>query len=101
MESYRYPFKDVNHDVKLVVWKKGQIIPNYDPSIWRRDMCGFAMRYSDHGNTQSEFGWEIDHVRPRALGGQTSFVNLQPLYWKNNRTKGDTYPWSCALLTNA
>ncbi|MGC2237088.1 MAG: HNH endonuclease signature motif containing protein [Pyrinomonadaceae bacterium] len=53
------------------------------------------MRYTDHGNTNSEFGWEIDHIYPEARGGKTVLGNLQPLYWKTNRQKSDTYPWSC------
>jgi 5-methylcytosine-specific restriction endonuclease McrA len=48
-----------------------------------------------HGNTESEHGWEIDHIYPTALGGQTELDNLQPLNWQNNRAKGDTYPWRC------
>lgn len=67
----------------------------YHPAVWRRDACGHAMRYTDHGNTNSEFGWEIDHIYPEARGGKTVLGNLQPLYWKTNRQKSDTYPWSC------
>jgi len=53
------------------------------------------MRYTDHGDHQSKFGWEIDHIRPVSKGGSDRLDNLQPLYWENNRRKGDTYPWYC------
>ncbi|HIP78015.1 MAG TPA: HNH endonuclease, partial [Kiloniellaceae bacterium] len=53
------------------------------------------MRYADHGDHQSKFGWEIDHIRPVSKGGSDRLDNLQPLYWENNRRKGDTYPWYC------
>lgn len=97
--GYIYPFKSTDEQTKKAVWAKGKTInekgTQYDPNVWRRDICGRAMKYSEHGNTSSEYGWEIDHIKPEAKGGKTTLDNLQPLYWKNNRSKGDTYPWSC------
>jgi 5-methylcytosine-specific restriction endonuclease McrA len=89
-----YPFVVVPETLKRAVWNKGTPIPNYDASIWRRDICRHAMNYGEHGN-EGEYGWEIDHIYPRARGGQTTLNNLQPLYWMNNRRKGDACPWSC------
>ncbi len=57
-------------------------------------MCGAAMQYSAYGTT-GEYGWEIDHIKPVSRGGADDLSNLQPLYWENNRRKGDIYPWSC------
>lgn len=93
--SYQYPFRDADDPTKLQVWQKGRTIPGFDAGVWRHDTCGAVMRYNEHGNTNSEYGWEIDHIRPQAKGGQTTWDNLQPLNWKNNRAKSDTYPWSC------
>lgn len=53
------------------------------------------MKWSEHGNRLSEYGWEIDHIKPVARGGGDELSNLQPLNWKNNAAKSDTYPWSC------
>lgn len=80
---------------KLAVWQKGTQIQGYDSSIWRRDICGHAMNYSEHGNRNSEYGWEIDHIRAVANGGSDNLENLQPLFWANNAAKGDSINWRC------
>ena len=97
--SYQYLFSNVEEQGKRAVWNKGRkIVQNgkeYDSKIWRWDICGSIMKYSDHGNTNSDNGWEIDHIKPSAKSGSNNLDNLQPLQWENNRRKGDMYPWSC------
>jgi hypothetical protein len=82
-------------EMKLAVWNKGTIIQDYFPSIWRRDLCGSVIKYGDHGNRDSKYGWEIDHIYPVSKGGSDELPNLQPLHWENNAKKSDTYPWIC------
>lgn len=93
--SYQYPFKDSDEKLKLSVWLKGRRILGRNKNMWRRDKCGKLIKYSEHGNRDSEFGWEIDHKKPIAKDGDDSIDNLQPLHWKNNSRKGDTHPWFC------
>jgi len=78
---------------QLEVWEKGAPIPGFDPAIWRYDICGWPMRFSDYRNRESQFGWESDHIRPESLGGSDGLHNRQPLHWENNHAKGDNYPW--------
>lgn len=66
------------------VWEKGKIVPNNDPSIWRKDECGAWIGRSYYGNRNSEYGWEIDHISP---GGPDILSNLRPLQWRNNVDK--------------
>ena len=75
------------------VWVKGAPIPGFDPEIWRYDVCGWPMRFSDFGNRESKFGWESDHILPESLGGSDGIHNRQPLHWENKAAKGDTFPW--------
>lgn len=93
--SYAYPFADADEELKRAVWGKGKIDTEWDSERYRRDICGSLMEYTQHGNINSIFGWEIDHKKPTSAGGSNSLDNLQPLQWDNNRRKGDQYPWSC------
>ena len=75
------------------VWQKGRPIPGYDSGTWRHDITGKPMKFGDYGDTKSQYGWEVDHIKPVAKSGSDDLANLQPLQWENNRQKGDTYPW--------
>ena len=82
--------------VVAAVWLLGRTKIGFDPGEWRWDVCDWPMRFSDYGNPDSNFGWEIDHHYPVALGGTDALANLRPLNWKNNRRKGDAFPWYCS-----
>jgi len=70
------------------IWNKGRIIPQLDPRIWRHDSYGNIIRWLDYGQ-EVEYGWEVDHIKPKAKGGSDALSNLQPLHWKANRQKSD------------
>jgi hypothetical protein len=79
------------------LWQKAAVVHGQDPNVFRKDRCGAWIMRSAYGST-SQYGWEIDHERPVAAGGSDDFSNLQPLHWRNNRGKGDSYPnWSCTV----
>ena len=69
------------------VWEKGIVDPSYNSNIWRKDKYGTWIGRAFYGNRDSEYGWEIDHIRPVAEGGTDDIFNLQPLHWQNNVAK--------------
>ena len=79
------------------VWEKGRIVSSEDTSVFRKDACGAWIQLSKHGDRNSDYGWEIDHIQPVALGGSDFLSNLQPLHWKNNVEKGDSSTLKCAV----
>lgn len=74
------------------VWEKAKEVPGYNINVRRKDTCGASIVKSAYGNTNSNYGWQIDHIRPISHGGGNELSNLQPLHWENNEYKGDMYP---------
>ena len=75
---------------KLKVWEKARRSDCFThlPAEWRQDVAGAYMKWSEYGNRDSEFGWEIDHIVPESLGGTDDLSNLQAMHWANNLAKG-------------
>ena len=92
--AYQYPFKTAKEALITAVWQKGRIVQTHNAAAHRQDICANWMQRDQHGK-EDNYGWEIDHINPTANGGSDDLSNLQPLWWKNNRRKSDTYPWSC------
>ena len=69
-------------------WEKAKTIRGRNPDTWRRDKFGNILRQGSYG-TQGEYGWEIDHIKPKSKGGSDQPKNLRALYWEKNREKSD------------
>ena len=82
-------------------WEKANIVNIKYANVWRKDYAGAWIKKSDYGDCDSDYGWEIDHQKPVAKGGNDNPSNLVPLQWENNRSKGDNYPnWSTVVSSN-
>ena len=84
----------------LQVWSKAEVTNNNNPAIFRKDACDAWIKFQDHGNRNSQYGWEIDHIIPDSQNGSDELDNLQPLQWENNVKKGDSQVLKCAVRSN-
>jgi hypothetical protein len=75
------------NDVVQRVWEKARAVPGQDSSRWRQDECGAWIGRVEYGNRNSQYGWEIDHIKPVSEGGTDDIGNLRPLQWENNASK--------------
>lgn len=67
-----------------LVWRKGTTVFGYHPNVWRKDHEGNWIKRREYGNRDSLYGWEMDHIQPRASDGPDELWNLRPLQWQAN-----------------
>ena len=70
---------------KFVAWSKARLIPGW-PS-YRQDCDGRWICWSDYGKNGT-YGWQIDHILPRSLGGSDLDHNLRARHWLGNTSAG-------------
>ncbi len=80
------------------VWEKGEVVPNYDPDVWRKDECSAWIKREQYGNRDSDYGWEVSHIKPKTKGGTDDLPNLRPLQWKNNAAS-QAGPLECVVVS--
>ena len=81
-------------DLKRAAWARTSPVGGQQKNAWefRKDCLGNLVRYADFGNRHSPFGWELDYIISRSLGGSTSQENLQALHWKANAARSESLP---------
>lgn len=83
-----------------VIFNKARHIDGLDADEWRLDASGAIIKRSSHDRTDEFYGWEVDHIVPEKLLRDNGVpqemidddINLRPLNWNNNVSKGDDYP---------
>ncbi|MGI9345262.1 MAG: HNH endonuclease [Gammaproteobacteria bacterium] len=69
-----------------VVWLHAETIPNKDPDQIRADAFGNEI-HRDQYNKKNEYGWEVGHIKARALGGSDHIRNLQAVHTNSRMHK--------------
>lgn len=82
------------------IWAKGLQVKGYDADLYRQDYSGAWISRNAYGDKESILGWEIDHIYPKSKGGTDDEKNLRPINWRNNLSKGDSYPEYLAAVTS-
>jgi hypothetical protein len=80
-------------DLKRAAWSRTTPVGG-PANAWefRKDRLGNLVRYADYGNRKSPFGWELDCIVPRTLGGAEDPENLQALHWRATAARSDAVP---------
>ncbi len=77
-------------DLKRAAWARtSPVAGQLNSWEFRKDCLGNLVRYNDYGKRTSPFGWELDYIKPRQVGGDTKPENLQALHWKANAAKSE------------
>jgi hypothetical protein len=72
---------------KKAVWEKSSGVRGMDKSTHRRDAYGNVIHWKQYGS-DTRMGWNIDHIKPKALGGSDGLRNLQVLQTTKNKSLG-------------
>ena len=80
-------------DLKRAAWARTSPVSG-QTNAWefRKDCLGNLVRFADFGKRHSPFGWELDYIKSRQLGGTSNPENMQALHWKANAARMDTIP---------
>lgn len=84
-------------DIINEVWDKARKVDGLDERMYRKDACGALIMRDKYGKN-NPYGWVIDHIYPKSLGGDDNINNLRALHYKNNASKRDDYPSYTAAI---
>lgn len=90
------------------VWNRATSVDGYDDSRFRKDACGAWIIRNKYGDTDSLYGWVVDHIVPQSLLHDKGFsedmidtdLNLRAMQHENNASKSDDYPSYTAVVTS-
>ena len=89
-------------------WNRATVVDGYDKSRYRKDACGAWIIRNKYGDTDSLYGWQVDHIVPQSFLRDKGFsesmidnsLNLRALQHENNESKSDDYPSYTAVVTS-
>lgn len=89
----------IDEEIRKQLWRK-MSSAGLDDSMYRLDSCGALMQWDKYSDRDCDYGWEIDHVVPKAILIKKEVPeneiddedNLRPMQWQNNDSKSADYP---------
>ena len=99
---------EVTDNLKKRIWAKATVPVGYEITQLRKDVCGAWMQWDKYGDNTNPFGWHIDHIYPKSKLEAKRIpevkiddeINLQPMNYRNNESKGDDYPEYNSVVTS-
>jgi len=70
---------------KLEAWSRAN--PSTFGTDYRID-CDHRLIKWDQFGKLTDYGWEVDHIFPTALGGCDNYSNIRARHWRGNRSAG-------------
>ena len=97
---------NMDENTLRMVLEKGKVVEGFDPTMFRKDACDAWIAWDKFGAQDNLYGWEVDHICPKAILVSRGFKeeviddlrNLRPLQHENNASKGDDYPSYTAMV---
>ncbi|MGE0409174.1 MAG: hypothetical protein AB7P23_07920 [Amphiplicatus sp.] len=71
-------------DEKTAVWLKARPAPGREADLWRVDDLGNLIKYTDHGDAASAYGWVIHRKKAAWFDGADSTAHKIPLHCRAN-----------------
>lgn len=78
---------EINREKAMDLWEE-----RYGDKKEIKDFSGRTILKGSYGQTGSKYGWNIDHILPKAHGGTNKKGNLIICHIETNAEKGDSYP---------
>lgn len=68
---------------RIRAWEACARIPGCDKAVWRQDLAGRVIRWSDFGDRFSRYGWET-RICPSqsALGRALKRSRIEAIHWR-------------------
>lgn len=82
------------------IWQTARKVDSLDANMVRKDPCGAWIVRDKYGMADNEYGWEIDHIYPKSMGGDDNLQNLRAMHCANARSKSDNYPSYIVAVTS-
>ena len=66
-------------------WNRATVVDGYDKDRYRKDACGAWILRNKYGDTDSLYGWEVDHIVPQSLLREKGYSEMMIDYSLNLR----------------